>query len=78
MTDNFIGQFSGDYCIYFYVLTIISLVCLLVTLVNGIFLVHKKKADVMHTVGVVIATGVVYFQNRLLYSMCVGALQNGS
>ena len=77
MNDNFIGQLSGEYCIYFYVLTVIALICLLVTSVNGVFLISKKKADILSIVGAILATGVIYFQNRLLYSMCVGAL-NGN
>ena len=76
MTNNFLGQFSGEYCIYFYVLTVISLIGLIVTLVNGAFLISKKKVDALQMVVSVTAAGLIYFQNRLLYSMCVAALNS--
>jgi len=78
MDGNFLGPFSGDYCMYFYVLTVISLIGLGVSLVNGVFLLSKKKVPMGPLAVSVIASGVIYFQNRLLYSMCVASLANGN
>ena len=78
MNGNFLGPLPGDYCMYFYVLTVISLIGLLVSLVNGVFLLSTKKVAMAPLAVSVLIAGVVYFQNRLLYSMCIAALTNGN
>jgi hypothetical protein len=66
-----------QYCLYFYILSVIGLVFVAVVLVSAVIIgVSKKKgldfyfAAIMGSLGYVI----FYFQNRLLYSMCIASV----
>ena len=62
---------SKDYCLYFYYLSIFGFVLLIFSALEfGWTIVQKKKFDFKN---IMIALGyfIFYFQNRLLYSMCI-------
>ena len=74
--QSIFGPLSKDYCVYFYVLSMIGFFLLvllgLTTLIVGIS--QRKGFEFylqMLTAG--IAYAILYFQNRLLHSMCVGS-----
>ena len=80
--DNFLqtifGPLSKDYCVYFYVLSMIGFFLLVLqaitTLIVGIS--QRKGFEFylyMLIVGIVYP-GIMYFQNRILHSMCVGSV----
>lgn len=67
---------SKKYCVWFYYLAIISFVFLMIGLVSGIIYGLKHNKGVGYYVAA-LAAGigyfVMYFQNRLLFSMCINA-----
>ena len=73
--DTIYGPLSQQYCVYFYYLSIIGFVLLILSLLTSLYVGVTKKKDssfYMKMLMVSIGYGVFYFQNRLLYSMCVG------
>ena len=75
--DYLYGPLSKDYCIYFYVLSILGFVLLILFLVPAIFMgiMKRKGVDYYFTIlGVSFGYAIFYFQNRLLHSMCTGMM----
>ena len=73
--DTIYGPLSQQYCVYFYYLSIIGFVLLILSLLTSLYVGVTKKKDssfYMKMLMVSIGYGVFYFQNRLLYSMCIG------
>ncbi len=79
--ERIFSPLSQEYCVYFYYLQIFGFIFLvllmlssLVLLISGDIKKGKNKTS-MFAVLVMIATyGIFYFQNRLLYSICVKSL----
>ncbi len=72
-----ISPLSGEYCDYFYYLSVINFILILYIILSAlyIFLFDKKKEGLFHVILVALPTFLAYFTNRLLYSMCVGSTQ---
>jgi len=73
--DKLFGPLGKEYCIWFYFLSILSFVGLILYLVVGIYRGISKKKDALYFLGVILVSfwyGLAYFQNRLFYSMCGG------
>ena len=67
-----------QYCLYFYILSVIGLVFVAVVLFSAVVIgVSKKKGLEFYFAAIMGSLGyaIFYFQNRLLYSMCVGSTQ---
>ena len=75
MLRNFNAEFfsplSKEYCMYFYVLTVISFLLLAMSVGSVIYYLVKGKADLLTGVMSLLGPALLYFNNRLLYSMCV-------
>ena len=74
--NDIYGPLNRNYCIYFYALAVLGFVLLSVTILSLIFLIFTKKISsesVMHMIMISVGYGIFYFQNRLLYSMCLGS-----
>jgi len=72
--NDIYGPLNRNYCIYFYALAVLGFVLLSVTILSLIFLIFTKKISsesVMHMIMISVGYGIFYFQNRLLYSMCI-------
>jgi len=76
---NFESLFSPlgvEHCAYFYYTTVISFVIFCVTI--GAFVLSalqkKNKMNISHMIVLASQLLLVYFVNRLQYSMCVGSL----
>jgi hypothetical protein len=71
---------SRNYCLYFYFLSILGFALMVVSIGFGIFQAFSKKKPINYGALLMIASGyfVVYFQNRLLYGMCVGSGNSGA
>jgi hypothetical protein len=70
------GPLDKSYCDYFYYLEITFFVVFL--FMAGVAVktvVTKKKCDPLHLFLVVLQPLMMYFVNRLYYSMCVGSLK---
>ena len=75
MFQGYLGPLSSEYCVYFYVLTVLALVALVIALVGGVYQFTQKKIDLIPMVMSVVSAALLYIQNRLLYSMCVASLE---
>lgn len=71
--ELFFSPLSKDYCMYFYFMTVILFVILILTLIVSIASIMKKTNKESNALlfGNILTIALVYFQNRLLYSMCV-------
>jgi len=68
------GPLGEEYCIWFYALSILGFVYLVLFVVPAIFIgIASKKTSFMYWFNVLaVALGyfIFYFQNRLLHTMC--------
>ena len=67
------------YCNYFYYLSVISyfMFILLVLLLGWVLIFHSKKINlyfISNFISIIISLFLMYFVNRLMYSMCVKSL----
>ena len=77
MLDTIFGPLDQKYCDYFYILSVLGFVLLAIFVVSSVFvgLSRRKGMDYyMQMIGVAMGYALFYFQNRLLHTMCVGAL----
>ena len=73
INELFFSPLSKDYCVYFYIMTVILFVVLLLAMITTITTIikSKKKTNYLLLSSNIFTLALVYFQNRLLYSMCV-------
>ena len=78
LMDYFFGPLSKEYCVYYYVMSVISAIVFAVTLVSFIFTLSKTKQIKFSTIlfmsNFLVSTFIGYFVSRLLYSMCIRSL----
>ena len=75
--DTLFGPLSKQYCVYFYFLSIFGFILLAIFIVSSILVGLSKGKGLdyyMQVVGIALGYAIFYFQNRLLHSMCVGAM----
>lgn len=77
---SFMAAFAplgGEYCNYFYYLTVLNFIILMYILLSALFIFffEKKRENLFQVILVALPTFIGYFTNRLLYSMCVGSTQ---
>ncbi len=66
---------SHKYCDYFYFLSVIFFVLFLFTIIIcGMSFFQKKSMKLSDSIILITQPLILYFINRLYYSMCVGAL----
>lgn len=68
------GPLDRKYCDWFYYLSLVAFVFMVLTLLALVLGLFSKKAKSEHLGGALYATlmyAAFYFQNRLLYSMCL-------
>ena len=66
-----------DYCLYFYYLSVFGFALLIFSLITSIIIgIYKKKGGEFYLQMILLSLGylIFYFQNRLLYSMCIKSL----
>ena len=73
INEIFLSPLSKEYCAYFYFMTVILFVILIMALITTIATImkSKKKVNYLLLMSNIFSLALVYFQNRLLYSMCV-------
>ncbi len=75
MFTELFGPLSREYCLWFYWLSVLGFIFLVLTVVGGLVMMltdKKFKPELLHSVVMTaIMYGIFYFQNRLLYSMCI-------
>jgi len=73
-TQALFGPLSRKYCDWFYWLAVISFIFMTITIVSGLYglMSNKLRTEYVFAILWTAATyAVFYFQNRLLYTMCV-------
>lgn len=76
--DTVYGPLSKEYCIYFYLLSIIGFISLFIVVISALLIGLSLKKGIMFYLEMFmlcIPYALIYFTNRLLYSMCVGSLK---
>ena len=78
LNNQIFGPLDRKYCMYFYYLSVFGLLLLVFLIISSLFigLTNNKLGAVFGYQMVMVALGyaIFYFQNRLLYSMCVNSL----
>ncbi len=73
--SNLFGPLSRKYCLWFYWLAVLGFIFLILTVLSGVIMLFsdkKFKPEFLHSIIMTaIMYAIFYFQNRLLYSMCV-------
>jgi hypothetical protein len=74
------GPLGKDYCVYFYILSVISLISFAIIIVRLLLsLLSKKRGEKGETVVMLFAAMnslLIYFLNRLFHTMCVNSIKN--
>ncbi len=72
--DNLFGPLPKSYCLYFYYLSIIGFVLLVLSIVGTLSMILSKPRGYsfyMSSLMVAVSYLIFYFQNRLLHTMCI-------
>jgi hypothetical protein len=75
LLESFFGPLNKDYCLYFYILSVVGFILLTMMLATTLMVGITKRKGIdfyLQMFSIALGYGVFYFQNRLLYSMCVG------
>jgi hypothetical protein len=75
--NTLFGPLDRKYCDYFYILSILGFVLLVVLLISSLLVGITKRKGVdfyMQSISIAFGYAIFYFQNRLLYSMCAGTM----
>jgi hypothetical protein len=70
------GPLNRKYCIWFYWLSVRGFIFLVLLLASSLYVAMTKKVGLTFFYAVLSSAvfyGISYFQNRLLYTMCVGS-----
>jgi hypothetical protein len=75
--DTLFGPLPKSYCLYFYYLSIIGFVLLVLSVGGTLAMaVSKSRSAEFYTSSLMIAISylIFYFQNRLLHTMCIHSI----
>ena len=75
--DTLYGPLPKSYCLYFYYLSIIGFVLLVLSVGGSLVMALSKPRDAhFYSSSLMIAISylIFYFQNRLLHTMCIHSL----
>lgn len=75
--NTLFGPLGQEYCLYFYFLSVFGFIIFAFVIISGFVMGFSKKRDASFYFQVMmgsLAYAIFYFQNRLLYSMCSGAM----
>jgi len=73
-TQTLFGPLDQKYCNWFFYLSLVAFVFMVLTLVSGVFVLMQKKMKTEYMMALLWSSamyGAFYFQNRLLYTMCL-------
>ena len=76
--DYLYGPLGKEYCIWFYILSVLGFVSFIAILISIMMMAFGKKKGsefYLPMFGIALTYIVAYFQNRLLYSMCSGQMK---
>ena len=73
LLDYLFGPLDSEYCLYFYVLSVLAFLTFFMIIVGSVIMLLTGKLDSKVAVPLIFSAlmyFVSYFQSRLLYSMC--------
>ncbi len=76
-TSSLFGSIGKEYCLYFYVLSVLALIFAVITIVPAMYVGLTKNKGIefyIASFGGILAYMMIYLQNRLLYNMCAKTL----
>lgn len=77
--NTFFSPLGKEWCLYyFFILVFVFIVSLLAVIASVIEVINLKKktfTSVLFTLLPILTYAILYFQSRLIYSMCVGSLK---
>jgi hypothetical protein len=73
--QTFLSPYSHEYCAYYFYLTVFALIFLAMAMVDAATRLYKNKISLFDAFMSIMGPFVLYFTNRLLYSMCLGSLK---
>jgi len=71
LQSSLFSPLGREYCLYFYYLAVFAFIFMLLTAAHNLYLVFSGDADLLPAILSLIGPFILYFNNRLLYSMCV-------
>jgi hypothetical protein len=77
INDQLFGPLDRKYCLYFYYLSIFNLILLVFLVISSLYIIMTSKNSGVfgfQMIFAVLTYAIFYFQNRLMYSMCVNSL----
>ena len=76
---SLLSPLSKNYCSWFYILALVNLLFIFILIIGFIFSLFSKNKEIQkHTYPIFYSFIVLfftYFQNRLLYSMCINSVK---
>ena len=81
LMDYLYGPLNKDYCIYFYILSFIGFTLFIIAVVSTLIIGIMTQKDSTFYIGmfmICMPYALLYFHNRLLFSMCNGSGSSGS
>lgn len=72
--DTFFGPYSREYCMFFYYLMVFAFILMVVAAFQSFYLLFQGEIGIGVAFINLIGPFIMYFNNRLLYSMCQGSL----
>ena len=73
-TQSIFGPLDQKYCNWFFYLSLVAFVFMILTIVTGVFVLMQKQMKMEYVMAILWSSamyGAFYFQNRLLYTMCL-------
>lgn len=77
INDQLFGPLDRKYCLYFYYLSVFGLILLVFLIISSLYIIlTTKNSGIFGYQMAMMSVGyaIFYFQNRMLYSMCVNSL----
>ena len=79
LMDKYFGPLPREYCVYFYLLSIISGIIFVSSVISIAYfmIMHFKKVNTMFVINsalILFNTFLAYIANRLLHTMCVKSI----
>ena len=71
LAHELFSPLGREYCLYFYYLTILAFISFFIVLIHGAYKLINGKAKIFDVLVTMISPFLLYFNNRLLYGMCV-------
>jgi hypothetical protein len=68
--NHLFAPLGKEYCAYFYWLTVIAFILFFLALFDTAYRIIKGKGKLLNGFIALLAPFLIYFNNRLLYSMC--------